>query len=178
MPFKVSDLIFFTGEEYCFIRAPEDIEDELTALRIKNMYFTDTASNCSEESQKVCFSSSSGCDIAVYSTGVDSGYVSKEGRNLYYENGLIYGAIFSSPIVYECNVKRLMLRLVNLCLVYKDEIKILERRDCSSVLDSHLSEMINLANNLESSQTLSLIQDKSDVIDNINNAASCKIYET
>ncbi len=38
MPFKVSDLIIFSGEEYCFIRAPEDIKDELKYM-MKNVNF-------------------------------------------------------------------------------------------------------------------------------------------
>jgi len=178
-PFKVSDLIIFSGQNYCFIQAPEaeEIKDELQGLNIKNAYFTDTKSNCSENSKKVCFSSSSGCDIAVYGNNYDfsSGYVSKEGKNLYYVDSLIYAALFSSPEVYECNVKRLMLRLVNLCLIYKDKIELLEKRGCSSNLDAHLTELANLANNLNSSKGLLLVQEKAQEIEQINEA--CKVYE-
>ena len=88
----------------------------------------------------------------------------------------MYAAIFSSPDVYECNVKRLMLRLVNLCLVYRDEIKILESKRCGSVIDSQLIEMINLAGNLKSSQNLLLIKEKADEIQRINEAAVCKLW--
>ena len=176
MPFKISDLIFFSGQEYCFIMSPGDIEDELQDLNIKNAHFTDKKSNCSENSKKVCFGQSSGCDIAVYGSGYEfeSGYVAKEGKNLYYVGPLIYGAIFSSPEVYECNVKRLMLRLVNLCLIYKDKIEILEKKECNSLLDSHLNELINLART--DSPQLSAVKDKADEIDIINNAAVCKVF--
>ncbi len=176
MPFKVSDLIFLPGKKYCFVHAPNDIKDELESLNLKNLHFTDKKSNCSQESKTVCFSTS-GCKINVYGNDYEfsSGFVSKEGKSLYYTGPLIYAAIFSSPEVYECNVKRLMLRLANLCLVYKDEIKILESKGCSSLLDSHLSEMISLTN-LNSSQNLLLIQEKADEIEQINNAAVCKVF--
>lgn len=178
MPFKVSDLIIFSSKEYCFVQAPEEIEDELQELGIKNVYFTEIKSNCSKNSKKVCFSGYSGCDIAVYGNNYEfsSGYVAKEGKNLYYAGPLIYSAIFSSPSVYECNVKRLMLRLVNLGAIYRDEIKILEKQGCSSLLDSHLSELNSLANGLNSSRSLSLVQEKAEEIDRINEAAECGVY--
>lgn len=181
MPFKVSDLIFFSGEDYCFVQAPNEIKDELEGLNLKKIYFTDKKSNCSENSKSVCFpgyGSASGCKISVYGNDYEfkTGAVSKDGQTLYYTRQLIYAAIFSSPGVYECNVKRLMLRLSNLCLVYKDEIKILEKRGCSSLLDSHLSEMISLAQNLNSSQSLLLVQEKADEIEKINEAAVCGVW--
>lgn len=122
LPFKVSDLIIFSGQEYCFVQSPEETKDELQDLGIKNVYFTDRKNNCSETSKKVCFLSSSGCDISVYgdtavyggSSDFSSGYVKNQGKTLYYTDDLMYAAIFSSPDIYECNVKRLMLRLVNL----------------------------------------------------------------
>ncbi len=176
MPFKVADLIFLPGQQYCFVQAPNDLKDELEGLSLKNVYFADKKSNCSQESKTVCFSTS-GCKINVYGNDYEfsSGFVSKEGKSLYYTGPLVYAAIFSSPEVYECNVKRLMLRLVNLYLIYKDEIKILESKGCSSLLDSHLSEMISLAN-LNSSQSLLLVQEKADEVEQINNAAVCKVF--
>ena len=175
MPFKISDLIFFSGQKYCFIQAPEEIKDELQGLNMKNVNFTETNNDCSEDSKKICFASSAGCDTAVYSNGnFESGYINKEGKTLYYVGPLIYAALFSSPEIYECNVKRLMLRLTNLCFVYKDKIKILEKKDCSSLLDSHLTEMINLAR--DDSQSLLAVKDKAEEIEQINKAAVCKVF--
>ncbi len=177
LPFKVSDLIIFSGSKYCFIQAPNEVKDELEGLNLGNVYFTDKKSNCSQESKTVCFSSS-GCEINVYGNdyGFKSGFVSKDRQTLYYSGPLIYGAIFSSTGVYECNVKRVMLRLANLCLIYKDKIKLLESRGCSSLIDSHLSELIRLADNLNSSQSLISVQEKADEIDRINEAAVCRAY--
>jgi len=174
MPFKVSDLIFFSGTEYCFVDAPDDIEDELRGLGIRNVNFTNNKQECGEEDEKVCFSNYVGCDISVYDN-FDSGYVKKGNKNMYYTGPLIYGAIFSSPEAYECNIKRLMLRLINLCLIYKDKIEILEKKECGSLLDGPLSEMITLSRNLELSQ-LVIIKDKADEIENINNAAVCRLF--
>jgi len=173
-PFKISDIIIFSGREYCFIQSPEEIKDELEDLGIKNINFTDKKSECSDKSTKVCFGQSAGCDIAVYGDTYDfsTGYVKNQGRELEYADGLLYAAIFSSPDIYDCNVKRLMLRLVNLCLIYKDKIEILEKRECSSLLDSHLSDMINLAN----SNNLLTIKDEANEIEQINEVAECKVY--
>lgn len=179
MPFKISDLIIFSGQEYCLVQSPGEIKDELESLNIKNVNFTNIKSECHENSKKICFGQSAGCDIAVYGDNYDfsSGYVSKEGENMYYVDSLVYTALFSSPEVYECNVKRLMLRLANLCLVYKDKIKILEKKDCSSLLDRDLIELSNLASSLNSSRSLLLVQEKAQEIGQINEAAECKLYE-
>ena len=174
LPFKISDIIIFSGRGYCFIESPEDIKDELEDLGIKNINFTDKKSECSDKSTKVCFGQSAGCDIAVYGDSYDfsSGYVKTQGKELEYVDDLLYAAIFSSPDIYECNIKRLMLRLVNLCLIYKDKIKILERKECNSLLDSHLSEMMSLAN----TNNVLTIKEKADEIAQINEAAECRVY--
>jgi len=175
MPFKISDLIFFLGKDYCFIQAPEDIKDELQGLNIRKVNFTDQKSECPEVSEKVCFGQSAGCDIAVYSSdNFESGYINKEGETLYYADSLIYAALFSSPEIYECNIKRLMLRLVHLSLVYKDEIQMIEKRGCGSLLDPHLSEIISLAR-VEGVQ-LAAVKDKAEEIEIINSAATCRLY--
>jgi hypothetical protein len=174
MPFKISDLIFFSGKDYCFVNAPEDLKDELEGLSIKGVNFTTKNSDCSMVSEKVCFLSSAGCDITVYPTDSESGNVVKNGATLYYTDSLLYGAIFSSPEVYECNVKRLMLRLVNLCFIYKDKIEILESKGCSSLLDSHLSELIGLARG--GAGQLAAVKEKADEINMINSVADCRLY--
>ena len=174
LPFKVSEIIVLTGDEYCFINAPDSIKNDLD-LGVSNFHFTNLKNNCSENSKKVCFSSSSGCDIAVYGEfGFERGYVNKEGERLDYIDDLIYAAIFSSPEVYNCNVKRLRMRLINLCSIYRDEIKIRARAGCSSNLDAHLAEMINLAS---SNANLVYLQEKSDQIKTINNGEECKLFE-
>jgi hypothetical protein len=173
MPFKVSDIIIFISQDYCFISAPDDLRDELEDLGIEKFQFTDKKSNCSQDSKKVCFSSSSGCDISVYGEyNLKVGYVSKEEKKLNYAGPLLYAAIFSSPEIYDCNVERLKKRLINLCYVYKDEIRILEKNGCNSELSSHLDELINIASN----SNLADLQEKAEQMEKINNAAQCRLW--
>lgn len=175
LPFKISDLIILTGEEYCFIGTPDKVKRELEGLNIGNFHFTDMNSNCSRESKKVCFFTSNRCDISIYGEyGLRDGYVSKEGKKLEYTGNLLYPAIFSSPDVYDCNVKRLKMRLINLALIHKDKIKILEIRECNSKLDSYLNELISLAN---SNSSLAYLQEKSMQIKAVNDASECRIFE-
>jgi hypothetical protein len=175
LPYKVSDIIILTGEKYCFINAPDSVKRELEGLSIDNFNFAITKSNCTSESRKVCFSSSGGCDITVYGEyGFSQGYVEKERRKLEYADNLLYAAVFSSPEVYDCNVKRLKMRLTQLALIYKDEIRVLERKGCYSNLDAQLNDLINLAN---SNSSLVYLKEKSEQIKTINEAAECKIFE-
>lgn len=175
MPFKISDLIIVLSKDYCFVNAPEDIEDEMHGLGIYKLNFTDNKEACPKRSKVVCFSGAFGCDINVHGD-LESGFVSKQGDNLYYTDSLIYPAIFSSPEVYECNIKRLMLRISSLCSIYQDKIKIMQKRGFDSMLDSHLMQLSSLAKNLKSSQGLGIIKEKADEIEIINNAEN--LYES
>ena len=172
MPFKVSDLIFISGKKYCFIRSPNKIKDDIQSLNLKNIELVDLNSNCSQTAEKVCFNPGPECDIEVYSNDLseeyNTGQVVKNSRTMYFTGPLIYGAIFSSPEVYECNTKRLMLRLKNLGEVYQDKIRIIEKKGCNSNLEGNLNLLTNLARNLDSSQKLFLVQEKADEIKKIN----------
>ncbi len=79
-PFKVSDLIYMTSssEKYCFIDAPEDIEEEISILNQGNLLVEDCENS---NSIKVCFDEDN-CDINVASY---SQYVEKDGERLYFE---------------------------------------------------------------------------------------------
>ena len=176
MPFKISDLIFLTSKKYCFVSLPEELE-ELESLNLKNIAVTETKENCPEDSEIVCFGVSSGCDITVYKgLNYNSGSVIKNKKTMYYSGPLVYGAIFSSPDIYECNVKRLMLRLINLGLVYKDKVSIIERRGCGNSMNSQLSSLIDLARNLDSSEQLLLVHSKAEELDNMNEISRCRLF--
>ena len=176
LPFKVSDLVIVSTGEYCFVQTLEYIEDEVKGLGLKGINFTESKSECPENSKIVCFSGSSGCDIAVYGD-IESGRVEKDGETLHYIDSLIYAAIFSSPEVYECNVKRLMLRLSNLALIYNDKIEVVRRKGCDSNLEASLISLGSQAANLDSSQDLFSIQTKANEIEIVNSVASCNLFE-
>jgi len=172
-PFKISDLIVFSADKYCFLEATNNIKEGLEGLNLENVQFTDSKLNCSEGSKIVCFKGDIGsCDIVVYESSVV-----KDSKVLFYTGNLVYAALFSDAEVYECNVKRLInLRLVNLALVYKDKIEFVQQRGCDSLLEIPLTNLISSAQSLNSSRDLLALQASADEIGKINENAVCKIY--
>lgn len=175
MPFKVSDLIFLY-KDYCFVDAPDFIREEVEDLNL-DIEIKNRAAECSENTKKVCFSQSSQCDVSVND---NAGYVEKQGKKMYYTGSLIYAAIFSSPEIYDCNLRRLMLRLDKLCLVYQDKIDFLETKGCNSPLYHELTALRTLANsvanNATAKQSLQALQDKADELEAVNNVVICKVF--
>jgi len=181
MPFKVGDIIVISGKDYCFYQAPDEIREEVEGLGVKNIKFSDNLENCTGIS--VCFESNI-CDINVYGlcedynckSKYDYGKVFKEQATLYYDNSLLYAAIMSSPEIYECNLRRLMKRFIELSNIYIDKIEILEVKHCSSTLKSDLINMKNLARDLEDSEDLFILSKNAEKMDAKNNAAICKLW--
>lgn len=169
-PFKVSDLIYITpeSERYCFINSPEEIEDEILLLNQNNLKIKD----CLTTDVRVCFQESAGCDIVV---DYDSKWVKKDGNRVYFEeDALMYAAIFADKEVYECQVKRLMQRVDQLSLLYKDKATFVSQVGCDSNLN--LLTLSNIANSFSSSSELSSI---STVVENIkdkNDYADCRLW--
>ncbi len=182
MPFKVADIIVISGGDYCFYQEPNEIEDEVLGLGIKNINFSEDLGACA--GIKVCFGSNLGCDISVYGmcedynceSLYDYGKVFRRSDVLYYTDSLLYAAIVSSPEIYECNLRRLMKRFNELSLIYIDKIKIIELKGCSSNIEADLREMMVLAKGLETSEDLFLISQKAEVVDAKNQGAVCRIY--
>lgn len=176
MPWKVSELIFLTTGKYCFINAPDNIKDEvLLDLQLENIQLD----NCSDE-VKVCFGLGN-CDIKVEGACLmnceneyDYGVVMKEGKILTYTGSLIYGAIFSSPDVYECNVKRLMKRLRQEALLLKDESDFLSTKCGTS--SASLISLANAAASLDNTRDLISIKNMADELNEENDAAECSLW--
>lgn len=170
MPFKVADLVYLSSskENYCFTNAPKNIEDELESLGQENI----ETSNCSSNSVKICFAHGSSCDIEVeYSQKV----VVKGSDRLYFEgDALMYAAIFSEKNQYECQVKRLMKRLGQLSLLYRDKATLISKKDCQSNLE--LGLLYIAANNIQDSKSLSIVGKISEDIDKNNEIAYCKLW--
>ena len=179
MGFKVSDLLMLYSDSYfyCFYDAPEDFQDDIENLQLQNIFFPNKSETCL--GVNVCFSSLSSprknCDINVFE---NERYVSKNGKRLYYENDLIYGAIFSSPGMYECNVKRIKNRYNELAKIYLEKTKVLERFECQTQLSLQLARSINytISNSKELNGLFSIV----DEIEFINKGASdsCKLYRS
>ncbi|OGI11592.1 hypothetical protein A3K64_01745 [Candidatus Micrarchaeota archaeon RBG_16_36_9] len=160
-PFKVADLIYMSSsnERYCFMNAPEEIVTELTNLNRSNLI----TKNCSLSDIKVCFSGN--CQINV---DYGAGSVKKGGKIVYFagtgedSKTLMYAAIFSDADVYECQLKRLMLRVKELSQIYGDKSVIVERAGCENNLREDLAKLSSLADGFGSSTELELIKLQAD----------------
>jgi len=177
-PFKIADLIYLTSIEkkYCFIDAPEDIEDEIEDLNQENLLTEDCSDKENNESVKICFSSSSGnCDIIVdYG---DRSVEKNEEIMYFYSDSLMYASIFSDKEIYECQLKRLMQRAHETTLLYKDKGDFISREECFSNLNQDLLELSNLENNFEGSEGLNnYITNLVNNIETKNNIAECKLW--
>lgn len=172
-PFKVSDLIYLSSssEEYCFIDAPENIKEEIENIKQKNLLLEE---NCTGKEIKVCFEGGN-CDINV---DYNSKFIEKKGKRIYFEeDALMYAGIFSSPELYECQLKRLMQRIKYLSQIYRDKERFISTRGCSSNLGGDLSQLIDLINDFEDSSDLKEIKEIVEDIKNKNdNSGKCKLW--
>lgn len=182
MPFKIGNIIIIwpEDEKYCFVSPPDEIEEDIEKYRRDNSkinasFSVSGFSSCKNESIKVCFSVAglnSGCEINV---NTNSKSVTKNGNTVYYEDDLLFGAIFSDSIVYECQIKRLMGRAGELALVYLGKTEMLAGKGCSSNLDNDLVSYAEAAK-IKSSTDLRNIGFISEQIKEKNDKLSCKLF--
>jgi len=167
--FKVADLLMMYSKKYCFIGAPNFVVDEVEGLNMKNIELD----NCSDNSIKVCFIGE-GCDIEV--TGVEEGYVKKQGQKVYFIGNLVFAAIFSDPEIYECNIRRLSKKLAYLSLLYRQQSVITS--NCDTGLEGELLTLVEIASNLKTSNELNLIEELAKEINEKNSyLGECKLFE-
>ncbi len=190
-PFRLANIIFLWSdkESYCFINAPDQINEEVTALNLKNLNITSDIKECKKESLKVCFLSSK-CDIDV---NLNSKSVTKKGkRPVYYEDSifftsalstarydysLLYAAIFSDPTIYECQIKRIGKRASELSLLYiSKSSSVSAQSGCSSNLQPSLLSYSEEMRNINSSIDLRSIKLNAEELGRKNNDLLCKIF--
>ena len=170
-PFKIADLMYITSSKdtYCFISAPDEIEDEISDLSQQNLL----TENCSESDIKVCFESND-CDINV---NYDMKYVEKDNDEMYFEgDSLMYAAIFADSETYECQLKRLMLRLKEISRLYQEKEIFMGEELCGSNLGWDLNELSELAGSLENSEQLEIIAMTADTVSEKNDARRCMLW--
>ncbi len=174
LPFKINDLTIVTSDndKYCFYDSPEEIKESLESLNLKNIIFVNNTLKC--EGVNVCFKETRKCDIIVYE---DQNYVLNRNyrKRVYYVGDLVYGAIFSSPEIYECDVKRIKSKFDELTKVYLDKIKIIEREGCQSNLGQKLNSVLGPLN--DSRELIGLYNNVQE-IDSINKLekSGCQLY--
>ncbi|HPD81634.1 MAG TPA: hypothetical protein PK357_00870 [Candidatus Pacearchaeota archaeon] len=173
-PFKVGDLLYLTSNSssYCFIDAPERIEDEIeNSLNAPNILFED----CPQESIRVCFSTSANCDVIVKENQKS---VRKNGETVYYEGDvLMYAAIFSSKEIYECQLLRLMKRAEQLSITYQKKSDFLyEEVGCLPEISTDLISLRQKERTLESSADLVSLVSSVDTIEIKNTNMECRLW--
>jgi len=183
-PFKIGDIIIMTSGKYCFVSPPKVMEDEIQSIKdkggMKNIDINYSKEDCINNSIKICFNP--GCDISVYPlcsnclNEYDFGYVEKKGEKMYFTKNLIYGAIFSDKGLYECNLKRMMKRVYQLSVLYKNQADIVSRKGCYWGLDSDTIIFGTAARNLNNSAELIGLQNIAESLKQKNQQALCKIW--
>lgn len=178
-PFKIADVVYIipSSVKYCMINAPYDVENDLTSLGIEAVEFVQTATSCPAQSTRVCFTST-GCDIDV---NLGAQTVKKFKQTLYFassdrSNALLYGALFSDPGVYECQVKRLSQRMSELASVYQQTSALVAPRGCTSGLEGSLLRFSNVSFSLKTSVDLKMLETMSEDIRRSNNVRTCKLF--
>lgn len=168
-PYQVASLIYFIPEkkEYCFKNAPESVIEEVKDL--KNI-----KTECNTGEVVVCFSEQSGCDVIVR---MNEGTVQKKGKKSnFIGEELMYAAIFSDLEIYECQVKRLMIKTASLAMLYREKASIISRAGCNNNLEE-LAGFSSYLNAMEDSSSLSYLSQLATKIGDINNANSvCRLW--
>ena len=169
MPFYIADLIITSSNNYCFINPDYNIENEIESLSVKNIKIE----NCSETDISVCFNKGE-CDINVLSEdNYETGYIDKDDKRRFFVGNLLYPGIFSSEEIYECNIKRLMNRLVRLTIVYGDKISIIKDK-CDPGIDAELLSLNSVAKALDNSDKLFLVYNSAKQLEN-KQSSTCEI---
>ena len=190
--FRVDDLIMMNADNYCFVAAPDKMQSNLKSIGIRNINFSSTADLCPKKSTNVCFSESlsNKCNITVIGSCSDDscsdtlglfdrGVVAINSKSVPYTGNLIYAAIFSSPEIYSCNVRRLAAKINELARIYKDKADMVKIKDCNSMAGPYLDELITVSAQLKQSLTLQelyQIRTISNQMDGVNTGADCTIY--
>ena len=159
-PYKVTDTIYLTTRNYCFVNAPESVEEELTALDMPNV----EVENCSSSSEKVCFGSGSDCDVLVLgscSSQCDSiyedGTVRKNEGDLEYATyALMYAAIFSDGEIYDCNVERIFYRTSRIADGLAEKADLMDFRQCETNLKPDVLMWADYTTNATSEDLINL----------------------
>lgn len=178
LPFKVANILFLWTDKYCFINPSNEVEKEINSLGLKKINITNNINDCEKTAKKVCFVSElDKCDVFV--DPVQKIARQKGKQEVYYEGSLIYGAIFSEPEVYECQVKRLMKRTSELALLYNAKSGIIASKaeGCSSDLQADLKNLATISGELKNSEELRNIYFLAQELENKHKKiTTCKLW--
>lgn len=177
-PFEVANFLFILPEnqDYCMVNPPKYIESEVQDLLFDFVNISSEKRYCEKSALTICFTSAL-CDINI---NLDAHSVRKEKYSLYYsdydnQNSMLYAAIFSSPEIYECNLKRIMQKTSELSQVYLKKEEVLNSI-CSINLGPELEILKNKTLSLNNSRDILIIQNYAKSIGDKNEILSCKLF--
>lgn len=177
MPYKVGDfIIMWNDQQYCFVSPTNNVEEEITGLNLKGINVSSSADECPQNSIKVCFFGT-GCDIDITSNTVKR----KGQKTVYYAetegDGMLYAAIFSDPLLYECQIKRMMKRASELALLYVSKSDFLSTKECTSTaLQPDLISFSDKTRMMNSSLEINSIASQASLLGDRNDQLSCKLF--
>jgi hypothetical protein len=87
---------------------------------------------------------------------------------------LMYAAIFSDKSVYECQVSRLLMRLKQISVLYKDKELLTAKKGCETNLGGELTMLGEV--NLEVSEGLREINDIAERTNEKNKLRTCALW--
>lgn len=175
-PYEVSDLIFLSSKNYCFVGAPDFVEEEILGLGIENVVLD----NCSSSDENICFGGGSDCDVDVYGSCsgncdsvFDVGKIVKSSGEMKYVGNLMYAAIFSDKEIYDCNVERLLFRTATIADIFAEKTDLMDGRDCGSNLKGDLLAWSGM---LEGDVDLFSLKTVADDLDKRNERELCGLW--
>lgn len=150
-PYKFADLIFLTSDNYCFVNAPDYVDDEINKMNMPNIKL-DPCEN--ENVVRVCFDSgTSDCDVKVTGANSGVGTVKKNGTTMEFVDNLMYAAIFSDKLIYDCNVERLAFRGSKIAQCFVEKTEFMNPRGCNTNMKS---DLISFSFGLDAGDLISL----------------------
>jgi hypothetical protein len=174
MPYKVADLVILYDKSYCLVSPPRFVSEDIESLGMKLVNVTTSKTLCSKGSVSVCFDGTR-CDVQVQLEGDGTvGSVTKNRTTVSYFGPLVYGAIFSDPELYNCQVTRVRARAAHLAELYERKSALMDVRGCTSGMESELRTYGALL--LDKANTIKEIGAYSDALGRDNALLSCRLF--
>ncbi len=170
LPFKIGDIIIASTDSYCFVNPPDEIRDEISSFGLNYFNSSSNLRGCPQKSISVCFSNTNGCSIIV---DTRLKVVKKDKKVISYDGPLLYAAIVADPVIYQCEVQRLLKRTTELSYIYIDKAALLLQHGCGVGLESDLRTYITL---LSRNVSLGDVRFTADTLAHTNEALTCKLF--
>jgi len=173
-PYDIANVLVVYNKKYCFVNAPDYVSEDIERLGLnESIKETFSRTACAVDSIKVCFSEET-CDVTV---DIVSQSVKKNGKTVYYQDSLLYGAIIGDPDIYECEVLRIMKRAATLASLYISKADIVNP-SCTSAsgIGTSLVDYRAALLKYQTSGDLMSIAIKSKSLQEDNENALCRLF--